>query len=40
VCDEPPVYARRVAEYDQLQVKRMQNALTLEDLSTNVIESA
>jgi arylsulfatase A-like enzyme len=37
--DEPPVYARRAAEYDQLQVKRMQSALTLEDLCTNVLEA-
>ena len=37
--DEPPIYARRVAEYDQWHVKRMQSALTLEDLCTNVIEA-
>jgi N-acetylglucosamine-6-sulfatase len=39
VRDWPPVYARRAAEYDQWHVKRMQSALTLEDLCTNVIEA-
>jgi len=39
VRDEPPVYARRAAEYDRWHVKRMQSALTLEDLCTNVIEA-
>ncbi len=39
VRDEPPVYARRAAEFDQWHVKRMQSALTLEDLCTNVIEA-
>ena len=39
VRDAPPVYARSAAEYDQWHVKRMQSALTLEDLCTNVIEA-
>ena len=39
VRDEPPVNARRAAEFDQRYVKRMQSALTLEDLCTNVIEA-
>jgi N-acetylglucosamine-6-sulfatase len=39
VRDESPVSKRRAAEYDRLQVTRMQSALTLEDLCTNVIEA-
>jgi N-acetylglucosamine-6-sulfatase len=34
-----PVSKRKAAEYDKQQVKRMQSALTLEDLCTNVIEA-
>ena len=39
VRDEPPVDGRSAAAYDHLQVKRMQSALTLEDLCRNVIEA-
>ncbi len=39
VRDEPRVNDRRAAEYDQLQVTRMQSALTLEDLCRNVISA-
>jgi N-acetylglucosamine-6-sulfatase len=39
VRDESPASKRRTAEYDRLQVERMQSALTLEDLCTNVIEA-
>jgi N-acetylglucosamine-6-sulfatase len=39
VRDEPPVNYRRTAEFDQWHVLRMQSALTLEDLCTNVIEA-
>jgi N-acetylglucosamine-6-sulfatase len=34
-----PISKRRAAEFDQQQVKRMQSALTLEDLCKNVIET-
>jgi N-acetylglucosamine-6-sulfatase len=30
VCGQPPVNDRRAAEFDQLQVRRMRSALTLE----------
>jgi N-acetylglucosamine-6-sulfatase len=39
VRGKPPVNDRRAAEYDQLQVTRMQSALTLEDLCRNVIDA-
>jgi arylsulfatase A-like enzyme len=39
VRDESPVSKRRTAEYDQLQITRMQSALTLEDLCRNVIDA-
>jgi N-acetylglucosamine-6-sulfatase len=39
VRDQPPVNDRRAAEYDRLQVTRMQSALTLEDLCREVIDA-
>jgi N-acetylglucosamine-6-sulfatase len=38
VRDQPPVNDRRAADYDRLQVERMQSALSLEDLCRNVID--
>jgi N-acetylglucosamine-6-sulfatase len=37
VRDDPPLDKRRADQYDQLQVKRMRSALTLVDLSRNVL---
>ncbi len=39
VRENRPVSKRKAAEYDREQVERMQSALTLEDLCTNVIEA-
>ncbi len=39
VRQRAPASKRRAAEYDELQVERLQSALTLEDLCTNVIEA-
>jgi N-acetylglucosamine-6-sulfatase len=39
VRDQPPVNDRRAADYDRLQVERMQSALSLEDLCRNVIDA-
>jgi len=39
VREKRPVSERKAAEYDREQVERMQSALTLEDLCTNVIKA-
>ena len=39
VRGQPPVNDRRAAEFDQLQVRRMRSALTLEDLCRSVIDA-
>jgi N-acetylglucosamine-6-sulfatase len=39
VRGKSPISKRRAAEFDQRQVKRMQSALTLEDLCRNVIDA-
>jgi N-acetylglucosamine-6-sulfatase len=39
VRSQPPVNDRQAAEYDRLQVTRMQSALTLEDLCRSVIDA-